>query len=112
MWRDGHQTAAPSWSHSGIAFHRAFVCFPHVKARLQPLPWLKACSMPIGRTRISLILNRLAKVKIRRRDEWWFSTSSGGGFGPDRKSKTLPLIDTDKLIGKTKSKIFTADQRE
>jgi len=45
--------------------------------------------MPIGRKRISLIPGSLVKVKIRSLGEWWFSTSSNGGFGPEPEEQNL-----------------------
>jgi hypothetical protein len=52
------------------------------KDGLQPLPWVKANAMPIGGSSIYMILRRLAKVKLCKRADWWFSTSWSGGFGP------------------------------
>jgi hypothetical protein len=38
--------------------------------------------MPFDEESIYMILGLLAQAKIDNRAEWWFSASSGGGFGP------------------------------
>jgi hypothetical protein len=49
----------------------------------QSLPRVKASSMPIWDGAIYLIWCGLATVKIARRNQWWFSTSQSGAFGPE-----------------------------
>jgi hypothetical protein len=68
----------------------AFPCFPFVKLPTSTVAKVIACTMPIRRVGMYMILGWLEEIKIQRTAERWFSTSFSGGFGP-KISSALPL---------------------